>query len=215
MTFEEKHAPKTFEDLVFAEESVRQRLSEYASGRRSRHLLLVGDFGVAKSTTARIIAQQRRVATPHAGGIDIYNATELADSIKSLLSRISTGWCLQMMCGVVHPLAIIDELHLLKPMMHQYRLRGFMDEAQHGSFIFTANQTASIDAGILNRCDVVEIKPLTQSCVLASCQKLLLSEGVVLSDAIVSDLLDTTDWSWREILRALEDAVVHYKRKVA
>lgn len=215
MSFEERHAPKTFEQLVFADEAVRQHLSEYANNQRNRHLLLVGDYGMAKSTTARLIALKRLGSQIQAGNIDVYTATELADSIKSHLLRISNGWCLQKMCGVSHPLAIVDELHLLVPIAHQYRLRAFMDEASHGSFIFTANQTASIDAGIINRCDVVDIKPLTQDCVLASCQKILVSEGVVLSDAVVADLLDTTDWSWREILRALEDAVVHYKRKVA
>ena len=215
MTFEETHEPKTFEQLVFAEDTVKQRLSDYANGDRNRHLLIMGEHGMGKSTMARIIALERLGSQLQAGNIDVYTAVTLADNIKSNLLRISNGWCLQKMCGVSHPLAIVDELHLLVPMAHQYRLRSFMDGATHGSFIFTANHTGVIDAGIINRCDVVDIKPLTRDCVLASCQKILVSEGVVLSDAVVADLLDTTDWSWREILRALEDAVVHYKRKVA
>lgn len=215
MKFSQKHEPQHFNQLVFADLHVKKQLLDYANGIRNGHILLHGDYGLAKSTTARLIAKNRLCRDVPLACVDILSATDFDKDINPKLERISNGWGLQQFNGQSHPVAIIDEVHLLSPMTNQYKLRAFMDQAKHGSFIFTANQTASIDAGILNRCDVVEIKPLTSACALAACQRILRSEGVVLSDQVVGDLLDTTDFSWRDILRALEQAVIAYKKRAA
>jgi len=215
MTFAHKHEPQHFSELIFVDKRVMHHLSDYANGIRNGHILLYGDYGLAKSTAARLIAKSRLCRDVPLSIIDMLSALDFDRDINSALDKISRGWIYQQFSGQSHPVAIIDEIHLLVPVAQQYKLRAFMDQAQHGSFIFTANQTASIDAGILNRCDVVEIKPLTSACALAACQRILRSEGVVLSDQVVGDLLDTTDFSWRDILRALEQAVIAYKKRAA
>lgn len=208
MTFDQKHKPTRFNQLVFEDPSVAKRLEEYASNTRHRHLLLVGDYGVAKSTTALLIAQEKMGGINPLASIDVLNAAEVEGNISSELARIQKQWRLHEMSGVQYPVAIIDELHLLQPLNQQYRLRAATDVEQKGQFIFTANNLQAIDKGIQNRCDVVEIVPLSAQTIANRCEDILRSEGVKISRSDLMQLLKTGDGTWRDALRALEDLVI-------
>jgi DNA polymerase III delta prime subunit len=207
MTFEQKHSPTKFNQLVFEDDAVRDRLSEYASNKRHRNLLLVGEYGVAKSKTAQLIAEAKVAGLIPAQAIDILNAADITN-MPAELSRIEAGWRFHQMCGVMKPVAIIDELHLLQPVTHQYRLRAFMDRRADGMLIFTANNLQAIDKGIQNRCDVVEIAQLSAHTIANRCANILRSEGVRMPRKKLLQLLETCDGTWRDALRALEDRVL-------
>ena len=42
MRFEDKYAPRSFDDLIFEDAEVKQKLKYYAENRRHKHLLLYG-----------------------------------------------------------------------------------------------------------------------------------------------------------------------------
>ena len=91
MKFEEKYAPTQFSDLIFEEQSVAERLAEYAANLRHRHLLLVGDYGVAKSTTAMMIAKERADGKIPVEAIDCVNAVTVLSGFSDVLNMIEAG----------------------------------------------------------------------------------------------------------------------------
>ena len=57
MTFEERHRPRSVQDLVFADPHVAAIVARYAYRRPSKPLLLYGAPGTGKSEALRLIAQ--------------------------------------------------------------------------------------------------------------------------------------------------------------
>lgn len=55
-----KYEPQTFADLIFENEIARKQLERYANCTATGCILLHGPSGTAKSTTARIVANQSR-----------------------------------------------------------------------------------------------------------------------------------------------------------
>ena len=76
-TFTEKYEPRTFEDLVFHNPAVRQRLHDYACNKRDGTILLHGTYGVGKSTIARVVAVDRIPPFQPPQIVDLKNAAEL------------------------------------------------------------------------------------------------------------------------------------------
>ena len=215
MTFEEKYEPTCFDELVFEEQVVQQTLRDFATGQRDKHLLFYGSWGVGKSTTAKVIARERSDDLQTRKTIDIYSALEVIDNLQSVLQKISNGWWIQQSAGLRMPVAVIDEVHLLQPVVYQYRLRAFMDRATHGRFIFTAQNLHQLDRGLINRCLPVEIKQMSVNTMRERSSKILALEKCSLDDDLLDDLLDTVDGNWREGLTALEEAVLHKTRAAA
>jgi replication-associated recombination protein RarA len=58
--FTNNYEPTKFDDLVFQNDIARKRLERHALGEAKGNILLYGPSGSAKSTTARIIANQAR-----------------------------------------------------------------------------------------------------------------------------------------------------------
>ena len=54
-----EHEPKHFCDLVFADTETQKRLQQYASNKRTKHIILHGDYGTGKSTIAKLLVQAR------------------------------------------------------------------------------------------------------------------------------------------------------------
>lgn len=208
MLLEEKYEPKSFDELVFEEEHVRRTLDEYANGLRDKHLLLYGSWGVGKSSAAKVIAHERCEDLQVRKTIDVYSALDIIDDLQSTLQRISAGWTIQQCAGQRMPMAVINEVHLLYPMVHQYRLRAFMDKATHGRFIFTANNLHQLDKGLINRCLPVEIKQLSPQTMRERSRTILNSENCPIDDDLLNELLHTVDGNWRDGLSALEDAIL-------
>jgi MoxR-like ATPase len=55
MTFEDKHEPQTVRELIFADKATQATCLRYATGKPYKPLMLWGEPGTAKTTTARVI----------------------------------------------------------------------------------------------------------------------------------------------------------------
>lgn len=215
--FYNETTPLSFEDLVFEDQDTEDHLRRYAENRRHGHILLYGEFGTGKSTTAMVIANERYPDDAETLDVDSYTGPELTDDMEGNLTRIERGWAIQRISGVEHPIAIVDEVDQLT-LTQQYKLRAFMDRASRmklGSFIFTTNHRHHVDKGLLNRCDQIEVGSLSPETLESRCRLLLEREGVELTDAQLLGLLETTDGSWRETMRALEDVILAREDRLA
>ena len=59
MKFEEKHRPKTLDDIIFVDAYVERIVKETAANKRNKHLILHGPRGAGKSETANLIKKGR------------------------------------------------------------------------------------------------------------------------------------------------------------
>jgi replication-associated recombination protein RarA len=77
--FGNTYEPTTFDELIFEDDNTRKTLAEYAAGRRAGGILLHGPYGSAKSTVARMIANESRTCADanFDFGVDILNGAEI------------------------------------------------------------------------------------------------------------------------------------------
>ncbi len=113
MRFEDKDTPRSFEELIFEDAEVKQKLKYYAENRRHKHLLLYCPPGTAKSTACVVIANQRQSEGSEC--LDVLEASFISMDLPSQLERVEAGWIAQQrLTGVNHPIAVINEIDQLK-----------------------------------------------------------------------------------------------------
>lgn len=204
MIFQQKYTPQTFDDLIFSDTNTRQRLKEFANNQRHGSLIFHGPYGTAKTTTAKMLVESRSSGDQY-GGIDFYRAFELDDTA---FTRIQNTQSMQQMCGVQMPVTIVDEIDQVETAI-QNKLRWQLDlHSNQGCFIFTTNNLHKVDQGLVDRCDVVELPAANTQHWFDRARWILDSEGVKMADTKLQALLNTCDGSIRDLLRALEDAVL-------
>lgn len=109
MNFEQRHRPQTLNDIVYADVSVQQTLKEYASGKRTKHLLLYGPTGSGKSLSAKLILHDLMGVIEQMGFADPFHAKEFAakhDNFDTVLNV----WNMQNMYGANQGCVVFDEL---------------------------------------------------------------------------------------------------------
>jgi DNA polymerase III delta prime subunit len=208
MIFQQKYAPQSFGDLIFPDSNTRQRLLEFSNNTRHNSLIFHGPYGTAKTTTAKMLVEMRSQGLQY-GGIDFYRACDLT---RETFTRISNVWTLQAQAGVEVPATIIDEIDQV-PNELQYMLRWELDSnAKRGCFIFTTNKLHNVDPGLVDRTDVVELPSANTDLWFSRARAILDAEGISMSDKQLNALLSTCDGSIRDLMRALEDAVLRRPR---
>lgn len=212
--FANKYAPTSFNDLVFHNQQVRDRLKDYAESKRNGSIILHGTYGVGKSTIAKTVIYDRLPSADHRPFVDVFAASDVADHLDGKCERIYGGWNYQRCFRVDTPYSIIDEVDQLTPQKQQ-KLRAVMDGSVEKHFVLTTNHKHAVDKGILNRCDVIEIEPLTTDDLFVPAKRILSAEGVSVDDQWLRKVLDTVDGSWRDALQAIEDIVLQVNDKAA
>lgn len=209
--FQNRYAPKDFGDLIFADPNTRQRLKDFADNKRHNSIIFHGPYGTAKSTTARILVEERTRGIEF-GGVDFYRGGEVDQKTRSLIERT---WMIEQLSGVQIPVSVVDEVDTV-PENVQYAFRSDIDtRADRGCFIFTTNKIHRVDHGLVDRCDVIELPAANTDHWRLRAQWILAQEGVAMPYERLEELLATCDGSIRDLLRALEDAVLHHRRKAA
>ena len=204
--FGQRHAPRTFSDLVFSDTLVRQRLAIYASGQLHNSIILHGPFGSAKTTTALTIVADRRA---RAGVVGPYmahlHAANLNNSLSSVVSNVNFMECLEQ---DANPYVVIDEVDQLNRTA-QFQLRSLLDAHPWLRVILTTNEIAKVDGGVQSRCDVIQVLPPTAIDWTPRAQSILAAEGVHLAAPDVAKFLnDISDV--RRVMRVLEAVVVQH-----
>ncbi len=202
--FLQRHEPRTFGDLVFANSNAQQRLGMYAVSQLHHSIILYGPYGTAKSTTAKVIVQDRRALCSVTGPyIHHYSGAYLAKNFGTLLGSLNLMLVSE---PDPHPYIIIDEADQL-PVALQQNLRHLLSTMPDLRLIMTTNAVAKIDGGIQSRCDCVAMLPATPADWLWRARAILATEGVnVAQDALLRLLATAGDV--RDMLRDLEALVV-------
>ncbi len=210
MIFEKRYAPQIFGDLIFPDSNTRQRIWEFANNKRHNSLILHGPYGTGKTTTARML-ERMRAGDAQYGGTEFYRAHDVK---LDTFDRIATVQHIQRLAGVEMPMTIVDEIDQVYDNL-QYRLRWELDmRGDTGCFVFTTNKLHNVDDGLIDRCDVIELPAANTEHWFERARCILDQEGARLSDKKLKELLTTCNGSIRDLMRALEDAVLRHPRPV-
>ena len=133
------------------------------------------------------------------------NVYEASDFTQKTFDQMVNDWAFARNTG--NNVTVINEIDQLDSKF-QRQLRAHMDTyGDLGSFVMTTNYIESVDGGIRDRSDEIEMPHPGPDAHIKSKQKILRQEGVSMDKKDLKDLIETTDGSHRQIMRGLEDAV--------
>ena len=200
MTFHKKHQPTSISELVFQDPAVAQKIKEYASGTRAKHLLLEGPTSSGKSEAARMILQERLspylgaqyAPTYHGQGFD-HNTT----------AQIEGEWNMQMTYGVAY--SIIDEIDFANAAGRR-EIRKLIDEKSFGTLICTTNHISKLETAFVSRFNVIKVEVPSASDWHSRAKQILNAEGHPVSLEQVQRIMSNFSGHAREFIDFIEDA---------
>ena len=204
MDFDKKYAPKSFDELIINNPLDRKRLEQYAFAKRRGNLLLHGPKGTAKSTTARLICENINRLSKIEDDVEIYRASDVNEGVFNAFSNIFSWQRLQLS---IAPYIVIEEADEMSRVT-QKKLRGYMDSMPIGNFIMTTNNINQLDAPLVDRCDVIEMRFLSIDEVLPKATQIIAAEGKHITERDLRTLLEAGDGSIRRMLRNVHDYVL-------
>lgn len=205
MSFIKRNTPETIDELVFANEDIKEIIFDYANGGRTGNLILHGPPGSGKSQAALAIVRSRLGDFVDSGLFDQFHGENLD---KKGFSNNSFGWSWQFVhCDEAW--ALIDEIDFAEDKVLK-NLRAFMDNGMRGHIICTTNHIHKLDDAFLDRFQKVYVPHPPLDRLIDRATTILRGEGHSICEAQVKTLLQGFDGSMRDLMRELE----HYHNKL-
>ena len=206
MSFDLKHLPQRFDDLVIADPLTAAVIKSYVDGPPAKPLLLAGPPGAGKTEAARVVAQNYFVTR------NLQNAEwELngATAGKTFEARIMAEVNYQMFGNPDKALIVINEIDEFDLRSVQPAFRDFMDTKRHLiRFVATTNFKNRIMGALLSRFRVIDMLPPTNVHWVNRAMAILQSEGLNPSRADVNQMLQGFQGSARDLIDLLEETVL-------
>ena len=204
MTFYTRHQPKSVADLVFRNPIAARTIHEYATGTRTKHLLLYGPTGSGKSIAAEIIVNSCLASS----GLSATDATfDLLDLNAKSFAVVSNGCGRQMLNGAPRCYAIIDEVDHLKPDT-LLEMRTFIDKANYVTFVCTTNNLHKLDAPLQNRFEKLRLDLPSANDWIPRAMQIMQAEGHAVPKNQLQTLLNAEVYSARDLMSQLENAIL-------
>jgi DNA polymerase III delta prime subunit len=209
MSFDLKHLPRTFADLVIANPLNAAVIKSYCEQPPAKSLLLAGPPGAGKTEAARVIAQSHFLRAQDHYMHWEHNAASLG---KSFEDKIMAEVNYQMFGNSDKALIVINEIDELDLRSVQPKFREFMDTKRHLiRFVATTNHKNRMMGAMLSRFRVLDIDPPSKTDWVPRVLSMLQAEGLNPTQQDVTQMLQSFDGSARDLIDLVEETVMASK----
>jgi DNA polymerase III delta prime subunit len=192
----EKYRPRTFDEYVWRDSTMRKKFEEMVATRAMPHLLLEGVAGTGKTSLAYLMLKQIGIGT---GDILYINASRerKIEDIQSKIIGFVGSWALND-TGIKY--VVLDEADKMSPLA-QGLLRGEM-ETYHREcrFILTCNYASKIIEPVHSRCQTHTFRTLDRDDFTARIGEVLVSEDVKFE---IDDLLRLVEFTFPDLRKGI------------
>ena len=223
--------PKTLDDIVLADEYLRDDLQDYCDGYETGTLLFSGTPGSGKSTLARVIADTRCGVATYINATDKEEVKKL--TCDGLLSKVDFQHWMEDRVEDFVPTLFIDEVDRLDDVKGKWdelkELFDILERNKHDEYwqwnvLLTTNHLNKLPDALRSRCEVRHIRGLTAQDAVPAVQRILQQQGIVESDAnvlrqielgIKAHSANNTRIDWRRVVSDCQRKVRRHNRTQA
>ena len=209
MSFDLKHLPQTFADLVIANPLNAAVIKSYCDQPPAKPLLLSGPPGAGKTEAARVIAQSHFLRAQDHYMHWEHNAASLD---KNFEDKIMAEVNYQMFGNSDKALIVINEIDEMELRSMQPKFREFMDTKRHLiRFAATTNHKNRMMGAMLSRFRVLDIDPPSNTDWVPRVLSMLQAEGLNPTQQDVTQMLQSFNGSARDLIDLVEETVIASK----
>ena len=209
MSFDLKHLPQTFADLVIANPLNAAVIKSYCDQPPAKPLLLVGPPGAGKTETARVIAHSHFLRAQDHYMHWEHNAASLG---KNFEDKIMAEVNYQMFGNSDKAMIVINEIDEMELRSMQPKFREFMDTKRHLiRFVATTNHKNRMMGAMLSRFRVLDIDPPSNTDWVPRVLSMLQAEGLNPTKQDVAQMLQSFNGTARDLIDLVEETVIASK----
>src|ERR1700710_2043724 len=225
-----KYRPASFDDLIGQEAVVRTVSNAFETGRIPQAWILTGVRGVAKTTTARILARALNYELPdgsvkgptihmpvpgvhcqaimesrHMDVLEMDAASHTGvDDVRQINDSVRYA-----PASARYKVYIIDEVHMLSTAAFNAFLKTLEEPPEHAKFVFATTEIRKVPVTVLSRCQRFDLRRVDADVLMKHLGNIAAKENVDAEPEALGIIARAAEGSVRDSLSLFDQAIAH------